>query len=75
VIDDPTPAARDAVGRVQRLTYTVEETLVVLGIGRTAFYEQLINTGRLHTVVVGGRRLVPRAAVEALLVGGDRATT
>ncbi len=71
VIDDPTPAAaRDAVGRVQRLTYTVGETLVVLGIGRTAFYEQLVNTGRLHTVVVGGRRLVPRSAVHELLEGG-----
>ncbi len=56
------------------LAYSVAETLKVLGIGRTAFYENLVASGRLRTVVVGGRRLVPRTAVVALLEeGGDDA--
>jgi excisionase family DNA binding protein len=59
----PAPSSSD------RLTYTVDEALEVIGIGRTAFYEQLVNTGRLRTIVVGKRRLVPRSAVDELLAG------
>jgi hypothetical protein len=39
------------------------------GLGRTKTYE-LINTGVLKTVVVGGRRLIPRESAEALLKQG-----
>lgn len=35
-----------------------------LGIGRNTVYE-LVNTGRIRSVVVGNRRLVPRSELEA----------
>jgi len=60
----------DADPAVECLTYSVAEAAKVIGVGRTVFYEQLVATGRLRTVVVGGRRLVPRSAVHELLEGG-----
>ena len=38
--------------------------------GRTKVYE-LIKSGKLRTVLVDGRRLVPRDAGDALLAGTD----
>ena len=35
------------------------------GLGRTKTYD-LIKAGKLRTVLVGGRRLVPKDAAEAL---------
>jgi excisionase family DNA binding protein len=52
--------------RVEKLTYTVEECARAIGIGRTSVYE-LIATGELLTVKIGGRRLVPVSAARALL--------
>jgi excisionase family DNA binding protein len=39
-----------------------------LGIGRSALYE-LIAAGKLKTVKVGRRRLVPREAIEEFIAG------
>jgi excisionase family DNA binding protein len=50
----------------QRLTYSVKETAKVLGIGRDAAYEG-VKKGEIPSVKVGGRILVPRAAVDRLL--------
>lgn len=44
------------------MLYRVEEAAEALRLGRTIVYE-LIRCGRLHTVKVGTRRLVPVAAV------------
>jgi excisionase family DNA binding protein len=51
-----------------RLAYGVEEFARLIGLGRTSVFE-LIRQGKLKTVMVGGRRLIP---VEAgrLLLGG-----
>jgi excisionase family DNA binding protein len=46
--------------------YSIEETANRLGVHRTTVYD-LINTGRLGSIKVGGRRLIPRAALLALL--------
>ncbi|MFF9896170.1 excisionase family DNA-binding protein [Streptomyces longispororuber] len=42
----------------QRRLYSVETAAVLLGIGRTAVYDE-IRQGRLRTVRRGRRRLVP----------------
>ena len=38
------------------------------GLSRSTLYE-LIKNGRLRAVKVAGRRLIPREALEALLLG------
>ncbi|MET8686331.1 excisionase family DNA-binding protein [Streptomyces sp. NPDC004732] len=43
---------------VARLLYTPEETAEALAIGRSLIYEE-IRLGRLQTVRIGRRRLVP----------------
>jgi excisionase family DNA binding protein len=53
----------------ERLAYRIDDFCHVFGIGRTKTY-QLINAGILKAVVVGGRRLIPREAAEALLKHG-----
>lgn len=50
------------------LAYQVPAFLKSFGIGRTKLY-QLIKTGEIRTVVVGGRRLIPHS--EALRLLGD----
>jgi excisionase family DNA binding protein len=47
---------------------SVDEAATVLGIGRTNVYA-LINRDELKSVKVGGRRLIPRAALEAFVIG------
>jgi excisionase family DNA binding protein len=49
-----------------RLAYRIDDFCRAIGLGRTKVYA-LIADGTLRTVVVGGRRLVPRDAAEALL--------
>jgi excisionase family DNA binding protein len=49
--------------------YRINDFCRAFGLGRTKVYE-LIADGTLHTVLVGGRRLVPRDAGEALLKQG-----
>ena len=51
---------------VNRLTYSVEETANILGLGRTATY-QGIEKGEIPGIRIGKRILVPRAALERLL--------
>jgi excisionase family DNA binding protein len=51
------------VSQVERQTYTVEEAARILGICRAVAY----RPGVLPTVRVGGRRLVPRKALERML--------
>jgi excisionase family DNA binding protein len=44
----------------------VEDVARALGIGRSTVYD-LIRSGRLRSIKIGRRRLVPRDAVEALI--------
>ena len=50
----------------QRLTVTVEEAAVVLGISRTLAYES-VRRGELPVIRIGRRILVPAVALDELL--------
>ncbi len=52
--------------QVEPRAYTVDNFCRAYGLGRTKTFE-LIKTGQLKSVVIGGRRLIPREAAEALL--------
>jgi len=54
------------VMEVNRLTYSVEETAKILGLGRTATY-QGIERGEIPSIRIGKRILVPGVALEQLL--------
>lgn len=45
----------------------VEDAARLLNVGRSTAYD-LIRTGRLRSIKIGRRRLVPRDALDALLV-------
>jgi excisionase family DNA binding protein len=45
------------------MLFGIAETATVLGIGRTNVYA-LIQSGKLRSVKIGGRRLIPRAALD-----------
>jgi excisionase family DNA binding protein len=49
-----------------RLVYSIQEAAQATGLSRATLY-RLISDGRLKTVKVGARRLVPVAALTALL--------
>jgi predicted site-specific integrase-resolvase len=48
------------------LTLNINDACKAIGIGRTSLYE-LINEGKLETVIIAGRRLVPVTAIRALI--------
>jgi len=50
------------------LLYPVAEAAALLGIGRTNVY-YLMNDGKLGSVRIGSRRLIPRAALLAFVDG------
>jgi len=52
--------------KLEKLTYTITEAAVLLGVGRSAAYEAA-RTGQLPTVRVGKRILVPREALRQFL--------
>ena len=57
--------------KLKRATYTIEETAVVLGIGRSACYD-LAKRDELPVPVIriGARRIVvPKPALDRLLAG------
>jgi len=53
----------------ERVTFTVEETARLLGIGRQLAYDR-VKTGEIPVIKVGRRLLVPRRALEKLLEQG-----
>lgn len=53
-----------------RLAYSVDEACQALGIGRVLMYD-LINSGRVHSVKVGARRLIPASALAEFLGGAE----
>ncbi len=54
--------------KVERKAYSVEQTGKVLGIGRNAAYEA-VRRGDITSIKIGGRIVVPIAAVEKMLAG------
>jgi excisionase family DNA binding protein len=56
--------------QIEKRAYRINEFCTAYGLGRTKVYE-LIKSGKLRTVLVAGRRLVPRDAADALLAGTD----
>ncbi len=54
---------------VEKRAFQVNEFAAAYGISRSTIYA-LMKEGKLRTVVVGGRRLIPKDAVEALLREG-----
>jgi excisionase family DNA binding protein len=77
-------AASDLAVQVQRLTaevtelaerpterpkaFSVDEAARSLSLSRTSLYE-LLDSGRIRSVKVGSRRLVPTAALDEFLAG------
>jgi len=61
------------LSEIAPVLYRVEEAAEALRIGRTVVYE-LIRCGRLRTVKVGTRRLVPVEAVAEYVASLDGAT-
>jgi excisionase family DNA binding protein len=49
-----------------RLVASVDEAARMLGLSRASIY-RLIGLGKLKTVKIGARRLVPLGAIQALL--------
>jgi len=43
-----------------RLTYTVEEAALVVGVGRDLVYDEIRRTGHLRSKKAGSRRIVAR---------------
>jgi len=54
-----------------KLAFTVAEFLRAVGIGRTSFYE-LVKSGKIRVIKLGGRTLVPRDEAERLARGEVR---
>ena len=56
----------DTISYRDRLTWSVPETLLQLGIGRTTLYS-LISEGRLEAIKIGRRRLIVASSAQALI--------
>jgi len=50
----------------ERVTFTVEETAKLLGIGRQLAYDR-VRTGQIPAIRLGRRLVVPRRALERLI--------
>jgi predicted DNA-binding transcriptional regulator AlpA len=55
----------------ERRALRVNEFCAAYGLSRSTAYK-LMKTGKLRTVLIGGRRVVPVDAAEALLKGAAR---
>lgn len=53
---------------LRKLLHTVPEVCEATGLGRSLVYE-LITAGRIESVTVGRRRLVPADALESFVAG------
>ena len=51
------------------LAYRVNDFCKAVGVGRSTVYK-LIDTGQLHTVLIGGRRLIPADEAKRLMQKG-----
>ena len=51
---------------MEKLVYRIEEAAEAMSLGRTAMY-QAVKRNQIPHVVVGGLKLIPRAALEKML--------
>jgi len=51
------------------LAYRVAQFCKAIGLGKTKFYE-LVRDGKIKTVVIGGRRLIPADEAQRLVREG-----
>jgi len=51
------------------LAYRIKHFCQAVGLGKTKFYE-LLREGKIKTVVIGGRRLVPADEAQRLIREG-----
>lgn len=59
---------------MERLTYTVTEVAQLLGISRGSAYTH-VRTGEIPSITIGGRIMIPRRVIDALLdVGAQHAS-
>ena len=58
-------------GSGERRAYQINEATSAFRRSRSTLY-QLIKAGKLRSVKVGGRRLIPVEAIEALLAEGSQ---
>ena len=56
---------------LERRALSVQETARAVGVSRATVY-RWIEQKRLATLKIGARRLVPVAAIDALLAGGEK---
>jgi excisionase family DNA binding protein len=54
----------------EKRAFRIDEFCAVYGLGRTKTYD-IIKAGKLRTVLIGGRRLVPKDAAVALLAQSE----
>jgi hypothetical protein len=59
---------------LEPLAYQVNAFCRALGISRTSFYD-LMKRGELKTIVIAGRRLVPKTEVDRLIANATTALT
>ncbi len=57
---------------ISRQTYTLEEVAKLLGVGRNQAYDAA-RRGQIPVLKIGRRLLVPRAALDRMLNGGEAA--
>jgi excisionase family DNA binding protein len=50
----------------EKITLRINETVAVSGLSRSTIYE-LLKAGKLRAVKIGGRRLILRESLQALL--------
>jgi excisionase family DNA binding protein len=55
----------------ERRALRVLDACAAYGVSRSTIYK-LMKTGKLRAVKIGGRRLIPRDALEALLNEGEQ---
>jgi excisionase family DNA binding protein len=65
----PDSAQNQERPQIERRALSIEETAKTCGLSRATLY-RLLNDGKLTTIKVGTRRLVPVGAIDALLNGG-----
>ena len=54
------------INKQELRAYRINDFIAAFGLGRTSTY-RLIRDGKLASVMIGGRRLIPADAAEALL--------
>jgi excisionase family DNA binding protein len=54
-----------------RRAFSVREAARMCGVSRATLY-RLLKEGKIKTIKIGSRRLVPEATIETLLAGGAK---